>query len=134
VSGSGWRAARLEEVPSLTEPGYWDEWTDDPGYADRWRSVRGHLGVSAFGVNACEAAAGQELVVRHDETGYGDQEELYFVHRGRARFEVGGEEVELGESELLYVRPEVVRQAWALETPTIVLMVGGTVGRPYEAA
>jgi hypothetical protein len=40
--------------------------------------------------------------------------------------------VELGEGELLYTRAEVMREARALESPTIVFMVGGLPGKPYE--
>jgi hypothetical protein len=54
------------------------------------------------------------------------------VLNGRARFLFdGGGEVEVGRHELLYVRPEVGRGAIALETPTIVLVVGGKPGS-YE--
>ncbi|HEX5468348.1 MAG TPA: hypothetical protein VFW80_04790, partial [Gaiellaceae bacterium] len=78
----GWRTARIEEIPGVppaSEPAYWQEWTEDPGYASRWHSVREHFGIEAFGVNACKAAAGEELVVPHDESSFGGQEELYAV-------------------------------------------------------
>src|SRR5581483_11869778 len=39
---------------------------------------------------------------------------------------------ELAAGELLYVPPEVERQARALETPTVVFVAGGTPGRPYR--
>lgn len=52
--------------------------------------------------------------------------------RGRARFVCDGEEVELGEGEVLFCRPEVHREAISLETPTMLLIVGGLPGRPYE--
>ncbi len=94
---------------------------------------RGALGISGFGVSANEANAGEELVVEHDELGYGDQEELYYMVRGRARFVLDGTDVELGEGEPLLVPPEVVRQADALEAGTLVFMVGGTPGKPYDA-
>ncbi len=82
--------------------------------------------------NANEAASGEELVVPHDEVELGGQEELYLVLRGHARFLCDGEEVELRPVELLYVRPEVKREAVALETPTVVFMVGGVPGGPYR--
>ena len=129
---AGWQTARLREIPTEHGSGFWDPWSKEPGYGERWRSIRAHFGITAFGVNAYDADAGEELVVAHDETDYGGQEELYYVVRGRARFALDGEEVELGEGELLYVRPEVMRQADALEAGTLVFMVGGAPGKPYE--
>jgi mannose-6-phosphate isomerase-like protein (cupin superfamily) len=128
----GWSTARLDGISTEHKPGFWDPWSKEPGYGDRWHSIRSHFGITAFGVNAYEAEAGEELVVAHDETDFGGQEELYYVVRGRASFVLGDEEVELGEGELLYVAPEVVRQADALEAGTLVFMVGGPPGKPYE--
>jgi len=128
----GWSVARLDEVGNATDQAYWDGWSREPGYGQKWRSVRKHFGITSFGVNAYEASAGEELVVPHDEVGEGGQEELYFLARGRARFVCDGEEVDLGEGELLYAPPEVRREARALESPTIVFMVGGLPGKPYE--
>jgi hypothetical protein len=130
-----WRSARLREIPaagSSGDPGYWGEWTEDPGYPGRWHSVREHLGIEAFGANACHAAAGEEVVVPHDESSFGGQQELYAVVEGRVRFSCDGEEVELGPGEVLFLPPEVRRAGTALETPTTVLMVGGVPGKPYE--
>jgi len=125
---AGWQVARLEEIGTTNDASYWEPWARDPGYGEKWRSIRQHFGISGFGVNAYEAGAGEELVVPHDETDFGGQEELYFVARGRARFVCDGEEVEVGEGGLLYATAEVAREARALETPTIVFMVGGAPG------
>lgn len=144
----GWRSAQLEDIPPRVEvPGSEAMPIDerDPAAAKRWRafaedypdndrrffSIRRFLGVSSFGVNAAEASAGNCLLVPHDETEYG-QEELYLVLRGRARFVLEGEDVELGEGGLVLVQPEVHRTAFALETPTRLLLLGGLPGRPYE--
>jgi uncharacterized cupin superfamily protein len=135
MSTNGWRTARIADIPAAppaNEASYWTEWTEDLGYASRWHSVREHFGIEAFGVNACEAGAGEELVVPHDEVSFGGQEELYAVVRGRARFVCDGDEVELGVGELLYVPPQVQRAGTALETPTTVLMIGGVAGKPFE--
>ena len=135
MSTDGWRTARIADIraaPPANEASYWTEWTEDLGYASRWHSVREHFGIEAFGVNACEAGAGEELVVPHDEVSFGGQEELYAVVRGRARFVCDGDEVELGVGELLYVPPQVQRAGTALETPTTVLMIGGVAGKPFE--
>ena len=37
------------------------------------------------------------------------------------------------EGALLYAPPEVVREARALETPTVVLMIGGIPGKPFAS-
>jgi mannose-6-phosphate isomerase-like protein (cupin superfamily) len=128
----GWRKAQLGEIGTGRPPEWWQDWAREPDYGLRWRQIREHLGITGFGVNANEADAGRELVVPHEEVSYGGQEELYFLVRGRARFTCDGEEVDLGAGELLYVPPDVVREAVALETPTLVFMVSGVPGAYRE--
>ncbi len=128
-----WKRARLDEIGDQNEPGYWDKWARASDFGGKWRTIGAHLGISGFGVAANEADAGDELVVEHDEVGYGDQEELYYIVQGRARFVLDGTEVEIGKGELLLIPPEVVRQADALDAGTLVFMVGGTPGKPYVA-
>jgi mannose-6-phosphate isomerase-like protein (cupin superfamily) len=131
----GWSAARLDEIPALgvaADPSYWRPWARDPGYGGKWRSIRHHFGIVGFGANAYEAQAGEELVVPHEETEFGGQEELYVIIEGQARFVCDGAEIELGAGELLHVRPEVQREATALASPTVVLMIGGIPGAPYR--
>lgn len=98
--------------------------------------VRIPLGISAFGVNAYEAAAVGGLVIEeHDEVGAGagHHEELYLVLRGHARFTVAGEEVDGPAGTLVFVRdPAARRGATAVEPDTTVLVVGGTPGRAFE--
>ena len=154
MSAGGWKVARLREIPGASElPGFpGDEYFNAmaeraPHILERWadagarfqsanrktHAVRGFLGVEAFGVNAFEAHEGELLVVPHDELGEGEQqEELYLVVEGRARFVCDGEPVELGPGELLYARPGVRREAVALETPTMLFMVGGRPGEAYS--
>ncbi|HEY0389422.1 MAG TPA: cupin domain-containing protein [Gaiellales bacterium] len=129
---SGWRASQIEELPSTAPAGFWDEWAREADYGGRWHSVGEQLGIRGFGVNANEADAGRELVVPHTETEYDEQEELYVVVRGRARFTCDGETVELGPGGLLFVEHAVPREAVAVEDGTLVLCVGGTPGRPYS--
>jgi mannose-6-phosphate isomerase-like protein (cupin superfamily) len=150
VSEQAWRAARYDEIPSNAEipvPGgeaapirerdpaaleRWTKWAEDfPDNDRRSHGVRRFFGISSFGCQVFAASAGNPLVVPHDETQY-DQEELHLVVEGRARFVCDGEEVELGPGELLYARPDVHRTAFALETPTVLMIVGGIPGRPYE--
>jgi mannose-6-phosphate isomerase-like protein (cupin superfamily) len=120
-------------VPTTAAPGFWDEWAREGDFGRRWHSIGEHFGIGGFGVNANEADAGRELIVPHTETAYGEQEELYVVVRGRARFTCDGEAVELGEGGLLWVEHQVARDAVALEDGTLVLCVGGTPGRPYQS-
>ena len=138
--GKGWKVASLSEVPALGNTAdiewfkQWDREDADPNYGERWHSVRHFLGAGGgFGINAYETDAGRELVIEHTETGkYGDQEELYVLVEGRAKFVCDGSEIELGAGDALYVRADVPRKAIALESPTIYVAVGGTPGAPYR--
>src|SRR5918912_3235272 len=142
MSERGWRVVHLKEVPpSTARPGFSAEEYQQsmaeraPHILERWadagerfahehrrtHDVRGFLGIESFGANAFEAAEGELLVVPHDELGEGEQqEELYVVVEGRARFTCDGEEVELGRGEALFAKPGVKREALALESPTMV--------------
>jgi len=154
VADRGWKTARLCDIPDATEtPGFSREEyrramaERAPHILDRWadarerfshdnrktHDVRGFLGVESFGANAFEAHEGELLVVPHDELGEGErQEELYLVVEGRARFICDGETVELGAGEILYARVGVRREAVALESPTMLFIVGGRPGQPYS--
>jgi len=95
-----------------------DELGDGPGF----RKVRRALGVKAFGVNGIVFAPGFEGF----EHFHYEQDELYFVHRGRARVEIGGEVHELGEGGLLHVESTTRRTvANASDSEDLVLLVVG---------
>jgi hypothetical protein len=98
-----------------------------------WRPVRRRFDVRAFGVNAWSAdRAGDEVVEHHTEASL-RHEELYAVVRGRARFEVGDDELDAPAGTLVYLRdPEVRRGATAVEPGTVVLAVGGRAGEPFS--
>ena len=102
-----------------------DEMGDGPGF----RKVRTALGVEAFGVNALVMAPGHDGFMHYHDT----QDELYFVHRGTARFEVDGETRDLGPGGLLHVASTTPRKVLnAGSDECIVLVVGakdGYVGR-----
>jgi uncharacterized cupin superfamily protein len=87
-----------------------------------FRKVRGALGVTAFGVNAIVFPPGFEGFRHwHDH-----QDELYFVHRGRARVEIGDEVRELGEGGLLHVEAATQRLVSnASDSEDLVLLVVG---------
>lgn len=74
------------------------------------------------------------MIEEHTETGTaaGRHEELYVVVRGRARFQLDGEEIAAPAGTLVFVREqEVERGAFAEEDGTTVLVIGGKVGEPY---
>jgi uncharacterized cupin superfamily protein len=95
-----------------------EELGDDYGF----RKVRRALGVTAFGVNALVLPPGFSGFHHwHD-----NQDELYFVHRGRARVEIGDEVHELGEGGLLHVESTTRRTvANASDSEDLVLLVVG---------
>jgi len=100
------------------------------------RPVRLHFGIESFGVNAYTAeSAGGRVIEEHDElgAGAGRHEELYFVARGHAVFELAGEEVDAPAGTLVFVGdPAVRRGAVAKDEGTTVLVVGGVVGQPFQ--
>ena len=99
---------------------------DELGEGYGFRKVRRALGVTAFGVNVIVYPPGHEGFPHfHDE-----QDELYFVHSGRARFEVDGETRELGPGGLCHVEsttPRTVSNASDAED-LVLLVVGGSGG------
>ena len=95
-----------------------DELGDGPGF----RKVRRALGVTAFGVNGIVFPPGYEGFLHYHDL----QDELYFVHRGRARVEVGGEEREIGEGALVHVEAATHRRVSnASDSEELVLLVVG---------
>jgi tetratricopeptide (TPR) repeat protein len=100
-----------------------------------WRPVRHHFGITSFGVNTWTGhAAGDRIINEHEEADPGDeQDELYFVHQGRATFELDGERVDAPAGAFVYARPGVKRTAFAEEPETTIVAIGSTPGRAYEA-
>jgi mannose-6-phosphate isomerase-like protein (cupin superfamily) len=95
-----------------------DELGDGPGF----RKVRKALDVTAFGVNGVIYAPGYEGFLHyHDE-----QDELYFIHSGTARFEVGDEVRELGPGALVHVESTTPRKfSNASDSEELVMLVVG---------
>jgi mannose-6-phosphate isomerase-like protein (cupin superfamily) len=99
-----------------------DSLADGPGF----RKVRRALGVTAFGVNAIELPPGHETGRHyHDE-----QEELYFVHRGRIEMTFGDDETyELGPGCVARVDAATVRKVKNVgDEPAVYLVAGGKDG------
>jgi len=119
---SGYEIAQLEEIEPIEDG------------RSAFRPVRHHLGISAFGANVFgPRASGERLINEHDEAEPDAQEELYVVLAGRARFEIGGEKVEAGPGRFVFVRPGVVRTAFAVEDGTTLFAVGAKPGEAYRA-
>jgi mannose-6-phosphate isomerase-like protein (cupin superfamily) len=98
------------------------------------RPVRHHFGIQAFGVNTWTAAeVGDRIINEHDEADSEGHEELYFVHSGRARFEIDGETVEAPAGTFVFVQPAARRTAFAEEPDTTLVAMGGTPGKAYES-
>ncbi|HEY6836380.1 MAG TPA: hypothetical protein VI142_07900 [Gaiellaceae bacterium] len=119
---SGYAVARLDEIEELNDG------------REPWRPVRQHFGIQAFGVNTWTGhEAGDRILNEHDEAGEEDeQEELYFVHSGRARFELDGESVDAPTGTFVFAASGVRRTAFADEPETTIVSVGGTPGKAYE--
>jgi quercetin dioxygenase-like cupin family protein len=110
VEGDGYAVANVEALG------------EGPGF----RKVRRALGVTAFGVNAIELPENYETGRHfHDE-----QEELYFVHRGRVEFEFGdGSTHVLGEGGFARVDPHTVRKIKNVgDGPALYVIAGGKDG------
>ena len=123
--------AVAEEAKGLTEGdgfavGHLDQMGDGPGF----RKVRRALGVQERGVNAIVMPADTETGFHfHDE-----QEELYFVHRGRLEMEFGdGSKHLLGPGSFVRVDAPTHRKVRAVGDEDVVYVVvgakGGYVGR-----
>jgi uncharacterized cupin superfamily protein len=97
-----------------------------------FRKVRRALGVEAFGVNAIVYPPRYEGFHHYHR----EQDELYFVHSGTARFEVDGVERALGPGGLCHVESTTARKVSNAGDDDLVLLVvggkGGYVARDGE--
>jgi tetratricopeptide (TPR) repeat protein len=123
---SGYAVVHVEDIPE-----------QDDGQVPM-RSVRHHLGITGFGVNAWTArSAGDRIIPEHQEAndtedGSERDEELYLVMQGRAVFELDGERHDAPAGTFVFVRPRINRTAFAEEPATVIVSVGGTPGKPYN--
>jgi len=86
-----------------------------------FRKVRRELGVNAFGVNVVVLAPGVVSRPHYHE----EQDELYFVHAGQARFAFPGKSCELGPGGLCHVEAATPRQVTNTGAEDLVLLVVG---------
>lgn len=96
------------------------------------RQVRRHFGITSFGINVWTAyEPGDRIINEHNEAER-QEEELYFVHEGHARFELDGKLLDAPAGTFIFVGPNVRRTAFAEEPPTTVVVVGAIAGKAYE--
>lgn len=111
----------VSELPSYSGP------HEIPGI--RFRPARQALGVSAWGMNVLDLAAGCEGYPVHDHRQDG-QEEVYVVLSGRLMLHADGATYAMATGDLVRVPPEVSRKLVA-EEDARVLALGGTPGQAY---
>ena len=98
---------------------------DELGTGPGFRKIRKALGVEAFGVNAIVFPPHYEGPEHYHDT----QDELYFVHKGRIRVDVGGESRELAEGGLFHASSTTPRRISNVgDEDAIVYIVGGRGG------
>ena len=115
-----WAATRFDDIDEISD-----------GRVP-WRPVRHHFGIASFGVNVFTGReAGDRIINEHDEADV-SQEELYFVHSGRARFELDGETLDAQPGTFVFAPAAVTRTAFAEEPNTTIVALGGVPGRAYE--
>jgi hypothetical protein len=126
---AAFKSVHLDDVPGA--PPGWDDRV-------RWLPVRHYLQIGAFGTNAFSADAGAVVIEPHDELGGDegielDQEEMYVVVRGGARFVVDGTTIDAPHGTVVFVpEPSARREATATEDGTLILAVGAPVGEAFR--
>jgi tetratricopeptide (TPR) repeat protein len=121
---NGFASAHLDDVETHEGP------------EDRtWVRIRKQLDVGAFGVNAYRSSGvGGQVIEEHTEEALGHQE-LYFVVNGRARFTVGGDEIDAPTGTFVFIgEPRTRRGARAEEPGTTVLAIGARPGTAFETS
>ena len=116
-----YEVARLDEIDEITDG------------RQPWRPVRHHLGITAFGATAWTGReAGDRIINEHDEAD--EDEELYVVLSGRARFELDGDAVDAPAGTFVFAQPGVKRTAFAEEPGTTLVAIGAPAGQAYQAS
>lgn len=113
----GYWVKRLDEVPLVPE--------DEPG-DPLWYPLQHHFGFTAFGVNVYTAPEVEgSLIADHDEA-ESEQEELYLVTEGSARFTINGEETVVPAGSVVAITDPGVRRTAAADEPgTTLVVIGG---------
>ena len=99
-----------------------------------FRKVRQALGITAFGANVLVIEPGEVGTPHYHE----EQDELYFVHKGRAIFDFPDNRIELGPGWLVHVEAETPRRVTNPGSEQLVMLAvgakGGYVGRDGQPA
>ncbi len=100
-----------------------------------WHPSRNYFGITAFGINGYSAArAGDRIIGEHDHADpeHEKHKELYFVHSGRARFEVDGATIDAPAGTFVSARDVATRRsATAEEDNNVVLVIGAESGAAF---
>ena len=117
---------RLDEVPRVPE-----EEAGEPV----WYPLQHYFRFTAFGVNVYTASeAGGALIGDHDEA-ESEQEELYLVTEGAARFTIDEEDHLVSSVGIVAVPDPAVRRSAVAEEPgTTVVVVGGRRASKFDSS
>jgi uncharacterized cupin superfamily protein len=115
-----WNVEHIDDVPPMKE-----------GMSKGWKSVRWHMGIESFGVNAVTKPKGEWLTPIHDEEKE-KQDELFVVMEGIAEFHLDGEAIKASAGTLVSAKPSVKRGVLSLKTPTTILIIGSPIGEIYK--
>ena len=123
---AGYWVKRLDEIPLVPE--------EEPG-EPLWYPLQHHFGFTAFGVNVYVAPEAEgSLIGDHDEAD-SEQEELYLVTAGSARFTIDGQEqLAAAGTVVAIIDPAVRRSAVAAEPGTTLVVVGGRRAPSFESS
>ena len=125
-SMAGHWVKRLDEIPLVPE--------EEPG-DPLWYPLQHHFGFTAFGANVYTAPEAEgSLIGDHDEAD-SEQEELYLVTAGSARFTIDGQdELAAAGTVVAITDPAVRRSAIAAEPGTTLVVVGGRRAPAFESS
>lgn len=120
-------------IKTVDEVGFYEGPHAIPGI--RFRHAGRDLGVSAWGMNVIEIAAGCDRYPEHDHE-KDAQEEVYVVLRGSATLHMGshvsGTERALATGAMVRVGASTVRKLVPGPEGVTLLALGGTPGKAYE--
>jgi mannose-6-phosphate isomerase-like protein (cupin superfamily) len=97
-----------------------------------FKRARAELGVESFGMQIIDMPPNYEDYPTHDHEQDG-QEEVYATLRGGGEIEIEGERFQLDPDHVAKVGPGISRKVWPGDEGIRLLVLGGTVGKVYEA-
>ena len=101
---------------------------DELGSGPGFHRVRGPLGIEAFGANVLVLPPHFDGFEHYHDL----QDELYFVHSGTARIDVGGETRDLGPGGLFHCQSTLPRKVSNAGDVELVLLIVGASGGYIE--